>query len=296
MEESVGAFFGLADSPCLLAQPIRDGRFSVTRLRCRLKPEAGQLVSLPPDDAYFLMLYLKDAYHRDLASDGSESEIRRYRQGTICLVDLAHGASIRLSSDLDSLAFYVPRTLFREVAEFSEAPKAARLRCRRGEEDDIMRNLGDAILPLFEARGTAHLAVLQHIAIAICAHLLHSYGEAPTDGDAPSTGLTVWQEKAAKDFIIDHFSDDISMAAAASAAGMPIDDFSRGFKDVTGHTPHQWLMRYRIGRAKQYLSEHLLPLQDVASRCGFADENQFAKVFTRATGHTPSAWRARWLQ
>ncbi len=188
-EEGVGAHFGLPYAPCLPARPVRDAGFSVTRLEWRLNGEANRLVSLPPDSAYFLMLYLKDAYHCDVAPDGTESETLRFRLGSVCLVDLAHGACIRLFSDLDSLAFQLPRELIREVSEFSAAPRATTLRCRRGEDDDVLRNLGAALLPLFERQGNSHTAVLQHIAIAICAHLLHAYGDHGGQGGGPFNSI-----------------------------------------------------------------------------------------------------------
>ncbi|AEH81703.1 AraC family transcriptional regulator [Sinorhizobium meliloti] len=294
-EEGVGAHFGLPYAPCLPARPVRDAGFSVTRLEWRLNGEANRLVSLPPDSAYFLMLYLKDAYHCDVAPDGTESETLRFRQGSVCLVDLAHGACIRLFSDLDSLAFQLPRELIREVSEFSAAPRATTLRCRRGEDDDVLRNLGAALLPLFERQGNSHTAVLQHIAIAICAHLLHAYGDHGGQGGPRLTQFTVWQERAAKNFMIDHFADQFPMAAAASAAGVSIRRFIESFKRVTGQTPKQWLLGYRTARAKQYLGERSLTLAEIATGCGFTDEDHFTKVFRRVAGTTPAAWRARWL-
>jgi AraC family transcriptional regulator len=158
-----------------------------------------------------------------------------------------------------------------------------------------MRNLGAALLPLFERQGNSHIPVLQHITIAICAHLLHAYGDHRDQGGSSSTQLTVWQEKAAKDFMIDHFADQIPMAAAASAAGVPIRRFIEGFKGVTGQTPQQWLLRYRTTRAKQYLGERSLTLAEIATRCGFTDQEHFTKAFRRVTGTTPAAWRARWV-
>nr|WP_283980028.1 AraC family transcriptional regulator [Sinorhizobium sp. 7-81] len=110
------------------------------------------------------------------------------------------------------------------------------------------------------------------------------------------TGLSVWQEKAAKDFMIDHYGEYFPMAAAASAAGLSVRDFVKRFKAITGLSPSQWLLRYRIGQAKQYLAARALPLGEIARRCGFIDEDHFRRGFRRVTGVTPSEWRARWLQ
>ncbi len=290
----IGAYFGEPKAPFLMVRPVRDARFSVTRLRCRLNGELSRIVSLPADDAYFLMFYFKDVMHCDLVPGESESEIRRYRQGSICLVDLAEGASIRLVSDLDSLAFHLPRALFHEVCEFSHAPAATSLRCRRGEVDDVMHNLALALSPLLDESEGESGAVLQHIAVAICAHLLHSYPDRAIASGGPD--LSVWQEKAAKDFMIDHWAKDFSFAAAAAAANLSEEGFAAAFASVTGQTPQEWLMRYRIGRAKLYLIEEGWSLSKTAASCGYADEARFVEAFREVTGVTPAVWRARWLQ
>ncbi|WDZ79615.1 AraC family transcriptional regulator (plasmid) [Ensifer adhaerens] len=290
----IGACFGEPKAPFLTVRPVRDARFSVTRLQCRLDGALSRVVSLPADDAYFLMFYFKDVMHCDVVPGGNENEIRRYRQGSICLVDLVQGASIRLVSDLDSLAFHLPRALFREVSGFSHAPAATGLRCRRGESDDVMHNLALALLPLLADSENEPGPVLRHIAVAICAHLLHSYPDRANASGSPD--LSVWQEKAAKDFMIDHWAKDFSFAAAATAANLSEDAFAAAFASVTGQAPEEWLMRYRIGRAKRYLIEEGWSLAKTAARCGYADEVRFIEAFREVTGVTPAVWRARWLQ
>lgn len=290
----IGAYFGEPKAPFLMVRPVRDARFSVTRLQCRLKGELSRIVSLPADDAYFLMFYFKDVMHSDVVPGESESEIRRYRQGSVCLVDLVEGASIRLVSDLDSLAFHLPRALFREVSTFSHAPAATSLRCRRGEVDDVMHNLALALLPLLAENESEPGAVLQHIAVAICAHLLHSYPDRANASGGPD--LSVWQEKAVKDFMIDHWAKDFSFASAAATANLPEEVFTAAFASATGQTPEEWLMRYRIARAKRYLIEEGWSLSKTATSCGYADEARFIEAFRQVTGVTPAIWRARWLQ
>ena len=117
----------------------------------------------------------------------------------------------------------------------------------------------------------------------------------PASG-ADGTTLSTWQEKAAKDFMIEHWAEEFSLAAVAAAANLSDSAFALGFASVTGQKPEQWLMRYRIGRAKRYLVEAGLPLAEIAARCGFADETRFVEAFHAVTGVSPSAWRARWLQ
>ncbi|MGV8937391.1 MAG: helix-turn-helix domain-containing protein [Allorhizobium sp.] len=293
-ELSVGGLFGVADAPFLVTRPVRDADLSVTHLVCCLEPGATRVVCIPKQDCYFLMLYLDDSYHCDLTPDGEESAVRHYRKGSICLVDLAEGASIRLHDTLHSLAFMIPRRLLNEVSEFSKAPKARNLRCRRGENDEVMRNLGTVLLPLFEPEQPKPSPVLGHVAVAICAHLLHQHGDMSADSK-PGPDLSVWQEKAAKDFMAAHFTDNIEVSMVAKAAGLAEARFSVGFEKVTGQTPDEWLAAYRVAQAKRHLMEHQCSLEEVAALSGFRDLVHFDHEFCSLTGASPGRWRNRWL-
>lgn len=292
----VGPYFGLAHAPCLTSRPIKTASFSVTRLLLPIGGGETPHVVIPPQDAYFLMLYLQDVRHCDIVGDGSKTEVRNYQKGSICLVDLTLGATICVHSDLNALGFHLPRSLFDELTEKSVETKFRGLQCRRGELDPVMANLGIALMPLLDAPSAAAPATLQHIAMAICAHLLHCYGDVPLRYPFKNGTLSVWQEKAAKEFMIDNFGEDISVAVIAAAAGLSSGYFSQGFKTATGLTPHQWLMRLRVSRAKHMLMQRQMNLTGIAEKCGFADQSHFTKVFTREAGMTPAIWRDLWLQ
>ena len=47
----------------------------------------------------------------------------------------------------------------------------------------------------------------------------------------------------------------------------------------------------RIIRACEYLRSSNLSIGQVAERCGFTDQNYFAKVFKKILGKTPSQYR-----
>jgi AraC-like DNA-binding protein len=287
----VGRHFGAPEAPCLATIPVKSAGFSVTRIDRDVAAGQTAEVDIPAQDAYFLMLYIEDAFHSDLRADGSHTPVRHYECGSVCLVDLRHGASITLHSNLHSLAFLLPRSLFDEVADMSATTRPDRLRCRRGEQDAVMGNLGVALMPLFEKEDLTPPALLQHMAVAICAHLLHDYRDEALRNGVSGSSLSVWQEKAAKEFMLDNLGNDISMSAVAAAARLSANHFSQEFKRATGFTPHQWLRRMRVEHAKGLLADGRLPLRTVAERCGFSDQSHFTKVFSQETGVTPALWR-----
>ena len=77
------------------------------------------------------------------------------------------------------------------------------------------------------------------------------------------------------------------MADLAIDCGVSVSHFSRAFRQSTGLSPHQWLLKRRVDQAKSLLRDRTLSLSDVALSCGFGDQSHFTRVFTKLTGITP---------
>ncbi|WP_286217220.1 helix-turn-helix domain-containing protein [Paraoerskovia sediminicola] len=58
-------------------------------------------------------------------------------------------------------------------------------------------------------------------------------------------------------------------------------------------TPRQLVLRARVDRATELLTEGLLPISDVAAVAGFYDQPSFTRTFARLTGETPASYRRR---
>jgi AraC-like DNA-binding protein len=95
------------------------------------------------------------------------------------------------------------------------------------------------------------------------------------------------------DFISDNYGRDIKLAALAQVAGMSSFHFAREFKRTTGTTPHQYLIKFRIERAKALLAKRDLPLIEVSLRSGFSHQSHFTRLFRRVTGTTPHSYRTQ---
>ena len=91
--------------------------------------------------------------------------------------------------------------------------------------------------------------------------------------------------------ISDNYESDLSLAELASVAGMSPFHFAREFKRTTGTTPHQYLIKFRIERAKALLTESEIPIVEVSSRSGFSHQSHFTRLFRRLTGTTPQSYR-----
>ncbi len=67
------------------------------------------------------------------------------------------------------------------------------------------------------------------------------------------------------------------------------------FKEHTGQTVMQHLIRRRVDAAIFLLQDSMLPVEVIAEQSGFRSRNQFFRCFRQITGTTPSAYRKQHL-
>ena len=67
--------------------------------------------------------------------------------------------------------------------------------------------------------------------------------------------------------------------------------FLRTFKQVTGVTPHQWLLRARLREAAQRLATSQERITDIALDVGFEDLSNFVRSFRAEFGVSPRGYR-----
>lgn len=65
----------------------------------------------------------------------------------------------------------------------------------------------------------------------------------------------------------------------------------RQYKQATGVTPYQDLLRLRVEKARQLLLATDLSVTEVANQVGFQTAGRLQVVVKRATGRTPAQWR-----
>lgn len=93
------------------------------------------------------------------------------------------------------------------------------------------------------------------------------------------------------DFIEDRLSQTITLEEMAAVAGYSASRFLLLFRNTTGFSPHQYVMRWRLERAHSLLSRTHISLSEIAADCGFSDQSHFIRLFKRHTGQTPHKFR-----
>ncbi len=92
-------------------------------------------------------------------------------------------------------------------------------------------------------------------------------------------------------WIAQHCFDQISVAQAATLAGLKRSRFHEVFRAATGETFTAYLTRLRIEAAQRLLVESRRPVLDICFHVGFNSVSRFYAAFRERSGHSPQAWR-----
>ena len=103
-------------------------------------------------------------------------------------------------------------------------------------------------------------------------------------------GLSPRQLKPVINYISDHLDQDLGLEELAAIAQLSQYHFSRAFKRSTGMSPHQYVIRQRVDRAKLLLRKEKMSICEVAIACGFTHQSHLNRHFKRLTGITPKTF------
>jgi AraC-like DNA-binding protein len=99
----------------------------------------------------------------------------------------------------------------------------------------------------------------------------------------------------AKLFIDEHYHEHIDLRNIADEACFSKFHFARLFKQIYGYTPHQYLTRVRIEKAKELL-EQSTTVTATCSLVGFESISSFTGLFKKTVKLSPSRYQETVLQ
>ena len=98
----------------------------------------------------------------------------------------------------------------------------------------------------------------------------------------------------AREYIHAHFSENLTLARVARAAGVHPVYLGQIFRHEFGETLGEYLNRIRVRAAAAMLANSDLPLSAVAVDLGFYDQSHFTRIFRQLTGTTPGTFRSEY--
>ena len=130
---------------------------------------------------------------------------------------------------------------------------------------------------------------------ALAVALVDGYSVRPRSLRTYRSGLSPARLRRIKEFVQAKFEEELTLIEMAQLVELSPAHFSRMFRKSTGETPHQFVLRNRIERAKEMLRAPEARVLDVAVACGFKTQQHFARIFRRISGASPTEYRQEFL-
>ncbi len=256
---------------------------------CQLRP--GELPRHRHRE-HVILLSLTDGCRGQLITGSGIGISGTQTKGNICVVPAGLEHQALLEANSEQLALYIDPSLITKAASEAQLAGNFELAERYTRRDKVINSIGMALLAELESEGLSGRLYAESLANVLAVHLLRYYS-VPGTRPAFTGGLSAMKLRQVTEFIGDNYGREIKLAELAQVAGMSSFHFAREFKRTTGTTPHQYLIKFRIERAKALLAKRDLPLIEVSLRSGFSHQSHFTRLFRRVTGTTPHSYRTR---
>lgn len=92
-------------------------------------------------------------------------------------------------------------------------------------------------------------------------------------------------------YIEKHYSEPITLQQLADTIPCNSQYLCRTFREISGISPIQYLISYRLEQACLHLSQTTRPVTEIALDCGFENISYFIRKFKEAKGCTPKEYR-----
>jgi len=97
--------------------------------------------------------------------------------------------------------------------------------------------------------------------------------------------------KKSLQFVETNYSRKLYISEMAKSVGLNKNYFSAFFKENIGVTPQQYIIKFRINKACELMSNSGLTISDISRSVGYDDTLGFSKVFKKEKGMSPKSYR-----
>lgn len=267
---------------------LKAGAVSIVRMRSN-SADHNESGPIPQAEAFSVIAQLKSFDSHRLWRSGKLVFEGGHSEGTLAITDLGEEWRCHHRSSFDNVRFNISRQGLSDFSYEAGRPGFKGLDCKQGQLDPVVQGLAMALLPALSQPAYASALFIDHILLALQAHLVTRYGGVSLPAER-SGGLSARQLNMATAFLASLTAREVTVSDVAAQCGLSTSYFIRAFKKSTGRTPHRWLLEYRAEKARQMLLG-TASIAEIAVACGFADQSHLTRVFTALNGISPGNWR-----
>lgn len=160
-----------------------------------------------------------------------------------------------------------------------------------GDSFPVFRSVLDTIHSLLNDNGEQYAETCQFLMAGLVSLLVRLY-QHNAESDAPS-GKGEQFVGRIRQYIEAHYSETISLPSVSRALHINPYYLAHIFKEHTGYSPMQYVIRLRIGKAQGLLMYTDYPITQIAGMVGYDNSSHFNAMFTKYIGMSPGKYRKK---
>src|SRR5207247_741913 len=133
---------------------------------------------------------------------------------------------------------------------------------------------------------------IDSLAMAVATRLICCHSSRPVKFRRPNKRLSDHRLRQIFIYIEDNLAENILLRDLAAVVGLSVSHFKILFREAVGLSPHQYVIRRRVERAKTLLGEGQLSIGQIAIETGFANQSHLGRHMHRMMGVSPRVLRA----
>jgi AraC family transcriptional regulator len=227
----------------------------------------------------------------EIGMDESRQDVN-WQPGDIFIVPAYMNHSLAWGHNSEFMMLCIEPDLFTQSLNEIVASNPVDLIPHFCQTDALIHQFGLALKTDLETGASGSRLYTDAISNALLIHLFQYYSS-PKNISEYSGKLAKIQLEQVVNYIHEYLDRDISLAELAAVIQMGSRHFSRRFKQSTGLSPYQYLIKCRVDRAKELLQQKDSSIAQIAQAVGFANQSHLCRHFKRWMGASPRAVQRR---
>lgn len=212
----------------------------------------------------------------------------RFRNSDLIINPAGLNSNPHWETDVELLVLAINPTFIQFVAEEMNCPANVGIFPQFKFQDQFLELMTRKLVNEFENKPKPDFVYAESLTYALVAHIIRKYSRDGKHNQAISkNGLPPAQLSRIIDYINQHIGKDLTLEDIADIAGFSPSHFITLFKNATGLTPHQYIIKRKVAFAKNQLINTKQSISQIALNTGFADQSHLTRVMRKHTGFTP---------
>ena len=255
------------------------------RLDASERPEAST-------SSYLAAVCLSGTCHTNYAAGSGRAAFRVvYQPGTLFLTGPGEMPARQSKGEVEFLALEIDPKLVLWAADELAAARPIEVQRLYAAHDEQLRHIMLTLHSELLRNCPSGRLFGEYMGLSFATALLTNHSTGATRLSQGRNGLSPYKLRQITEYIGDNISNNLSLTEMANLLQMGPCHFARSFKESTGLSPHQYVLRRRVEHALQMLKETRAKLADIAYDLGFSSQGHFTTVFSKIVGVSPSSYR-----